>query len=466
MIDKKIEMHDCIDRKKKKRAKRQKREQSEREKRDRKKHQSGAKPDENSLKKQKKSKSNVKIKRYRKEHSAGKSRFAQSVLIVLVAAVMYLVIRPGVVDEITIEAGANFPALSEFLTHGYVEADFSEPWEDELNLNTVADYEIGITISGKEYTSLLHVTDTIAPVVEAKEAQTFKDEVLEPDDFIETVEDVTATMAEFVETPDFSAAGKQAVSLYVTDEGGNTVKVCTVMDVLEDTEPPVIEGVKELSVAVGGSISYKKNVTVTDDYDENVQLTIDSSEVDLNKVGDYNVTYIAEDAAGNVTEESTKVHVKPAGVETATEEIVNAKADEVLAQITTPEMSQYDKAKAIFNWVNSHVGWSDGTPKTNWVQGAYRGLFYQKGDCFVYASTSKCLLTRAGINNMDIGFSNPRRTHYWNLIDLGEGWYHFDCTRRVDGKTFFYCSDEEIMAYSNTHNGSHAYDPSAYPTIQ
>ena len=48
MIDKKVEMHDCIDRKKKKRAKRQKREQSEREKRDRKKHQAGAKTKETS----------------------------------------------------------------------------------------------------------------------------------------------------------------------------------------------------------------------------------------------------------------------------------------------------------------------------------------------------------------------------------------------------------------------------------
>ena len=145
---------------------------------------------------------------------------------------------------------------------------------------------------------------------------------------------------------------------------------------------------------------------------------------------------------------------------------MNRKADEILSQITTEDMSQREVAKAIFDWVHSNVGWADGTPKTDWIQGAYRGLFNRRGDCYVYASTSKCLLTRAGIENMDIGFSNPNRTHYWNLIDLGEGWYHFDATRRTDGRSFFYYSDADIRAYSNAHNGSHAYDPSQYPEIQ
>lgn len=158
--------------------------------------------------------------------------------------------------------------------------------------------------------------------------------------------------------------------------------------------------------------------------------------------------------------------MKPASVETATEEMVNKKADEILAGILTDGMSPYEKANAIFNWVYKNVGWSDKTPKTNWIQGAYRGLFNRRGDCFVYAFTSKCLLTRAGIANMDIGFSTARRTHYWNLIDLGEGWHHFDATRRTDGRSFFYCHDADIRAYSDSHNGSHAYDASKYPKIQ
>ena len=381
----------------------------------------------------------------------------------LILTLLWLM-RPKVAEELTREAGSSMPELSEFLQGNYKNAAFAS--DEQIDMNTVADYEIPILIYGRTYTSILHVVDTVAPVVETKDLSVYIGETPEPMDFIVSISDVTDTTVNFSETPDFTVPGLQKVELIVTDEGGNFSRTPAQLEMLADTEPPVIEGVQELTVAVGGSISYKKNITVSDNRDDSVTLTVDNSAVNLNQAGNYPVTYIAEDASGNVTEVNTVVHVKAPGVETATEEMVNAKADQVLAAITTADMSQYEVAQAIFNWVHENVRWSDGTPKTDWVQGAYRGLFEQKGDCFVYASTSKCLLTRAGITNMDIGFVNEKRIHYWNLIDLGEGWYHFDTTRRADGRSFFYSTDEEVMAYSNTHNGSHAYDPSQYPTIQ
>ena len=384
----------------------------------------------------------------------------------LLLVAFYMFSRPKVVEELMVEAGSDLPELSDFLMRDYKDAGFTQNLEELVDMNTVADYEIVITISGKEYTSVLHVVDTTAPVVVAKEVQVFKDKALQPIDFIEKIEDATKTTVKFVKPPDFTVSGLQKVELEIVDEGNNATRISAEVDILEDTEPPVIKGVKELTVEIGKSISYKKNVTVSDNYDENVTLKIDSSKVNLDTPGDYPVVYIAEDAAGNVAKKETVVHVKRANVKSVTEETVNEKADEILKRITTQGMSQYEVAKAIFNWVHDNIRWSDGTSKTSWIQGAYEGLFDQKGDCFVYASTAKCLLTRAGIANMDIGFSNPNRTHYWNLIDLGDGWYHFDATRRVDGNSFFYYSDEDIRAYSSTHNGSHAYDPSKYPEIQ
>lgn len=407
-----------------------------------------------------------KSRRYRRYRRWIRDKVVKIAILCLFLAALYVYCRPKVVEELVAEAGTDMPEISEFLMREYKDAHFTQEWEKQLDMHTVRDYEIGIMISDTEYTSVLHVVDTIAPSVVTKEVQIFKDHVLEPIDFIEKIEDATQTTAKFIEKPDFTVPGEQKVKLAVVDEGGNTTQVLASMEILEDLQPPVIAGVEELTVAIGDGISYKKNVTVSDNYDENVKLEIDNSQVDLNTQGDYPVTYIAKDAAGNVAEEETIVHVKPASVETATEEMVNKKADEILHQITTADMSQYEVAKAIFNWVHGNVGWSDGTPKTNWVQGAYRGLFERRGDCYVYASTSKCLLTQAGIANMDIGFSTERRTHYWNLIDLGEGWYHFDTTRRTDGKSFFYYNDADIREYSGTHNGSHAYNPADYPTIQ
>lgn len=234
----------------------------------------------------------------------------------------------------------------------------------------------------------------------------------------------------------------------------------------EDKEPPVIVGVKEITVPAGSSVSYKRGVDVTDNWDKEVVFTVDNSQVDLYKAGDYPITYIAVDRAGNTAEVTTTLHVEEPTVNTATEELVNSMADDLLEEITTDSMSQYEVAKAIFDWVHENIGYADNSPKEDWVKGAYRGLKEHQGDCFVYAMTSKCLLTRAGIKNMDIEKIPARTTHYWNLIDLGDGWYHFDNTRRKDGHSFFYCSDAEIMEYSRKHDGSHNYDPARYPDIQ
>lgn len=234
---------------------------------------------------------------------------------------------------------------------------------------------------------------------------------------------------------------------------------------LVDKEPPVIEGVHGLTTTLGGSISYKRDVTVTDNMDDNVSLTVDTSQVNLYVTGEYPVVYLAVDKAGNVASASATVTVMEDRASNATEEQVNARADEILAEISTVDMNKYDKAKAIFSWVHDNVAWVDDSPKTDWVEGAYRGLVERRGDCFVYAMSAKCLLTRAGIQNMDIEKIPDESEHIWNIIDIGEGWRHFDATRRGNGVSFFYTSDAELMEYSKSHGNSHNYDPSKYPKI-
>jgi hypothetical protein len=389
------------------------------------------------------------------------------VLLLIVVGIVYLFLpRIAVEKELTVEAGSEIPTVSDFLRFSNSSASIVSGLEGVETLDTVAEYPVTISIFNRDVKTTLIVQDTVAPVVTTCDQEAASGTTLEPEKFIASITDATSTTAAFKTDPDFTTEGTHEVLLLVTDEGGNTTEATASVNVWVDTEPPVIEGVSDISTVVGGSVSYKRDVTVTDNLDEDVELVIDNSAVDLDTIGEYTVVYSATDSAGNTATETATVTVKQASADTATEDTINAAADKILASILTDDMTLYEKAEAIYWWCHEKIAYVDGTPKVDYVNGAYRGLVDHRGDCYTYAMTAKCLLTRAGITNMDIErIPEGDSMHYWNLIDIGDGWYHFDTTRRADGTTFFYWTDAEIKKYSDAHNNSHNYDRSKYPTI-
>ncbi len=389
----------------------------------------------------------------------------------IVALIAYLFVTGNAVKyELTVEAGDKCPEVSEFLKWKELftgDACFVSDITEETVFDTVGDYGVIVRVYGRNYATVVHVRDTVAPQVTTKNVSLFMDNAVAPEDFIESITDATQTTVRFKEEPDLTAEGSRQVVLEVEDEGGNVTETEASLEIIVDHEPPVISGVKEITITAGSSVSYKKGITVTDNFDENVELSVNVGEdVDTSKPGDYPITYSAVDSAGNETTVETTLHVKAVTEDTVNEDSINAEADKLLAKILDDSMSQYEKAKTIYWWCHDHIAYSDGAPKTDWVHGAYQGIVKRKGDCYTYAMTAKCLLTRAGITNMDIEKIRVGNSmHYWNLIDIGEGWHHFDTTRRADGSTFFYLTDEELMAYSDAHNGTHNYDRSLYPEI-
>lgn len=388
------------------------------------------------------------------------------IILLALAGVVYLLLPYCcVLEEVTMEAGQSFPGVGAFLKWENKNASIVSGIEENTIFHHVGDYDITVRVYGRNVASVLHVRDTIAPEVITRNVTLFGGGVAEIEDFLVEINDATPYSVRFTQEPDCLTAGVRTVFLEVQDEGRNVTTAEASLEVVYDTEPPVIHGVGALTMVAGESISYKKGVTVTDNYDQDVRLEVDTSAVDTSSPGDYTVIYTATDNAGNRASVSAILHVEPVTIDTVTEESIYAEADKLLAVILNDSMSQYEQAKAIYDWCHGKIAYSDGTPKTNWVQGAYRGIVERKGDCYVYAATAKCLLTRAGITNMDIEKIPAKSMHYWNLIDLGDGWYHFDTCRRKDGSTFFYKTDAELMEYSNTHNKSHNYDKSLYPQI-
>ncbi|NLA85349.1 MAG: DUF5011 domain-containing protein [Clostridiales bacterium] len=229
-----------------------------------------------------------------------------------------------------------------------------------------------------------------------------------------------------------------------------------------DTEPPVIEGEDSVTIFIGEPASYRKYVTVTDNEDENVKLEIDSSAVNLNKEGTYTVIYTATDKAGNTSRKEVEIIVREKTEQDIQEEEVIAKARQVLSEITNDSMTPRETARAIYNWVRANIRY-DGNYQNNtdWIKGAYDGFRNRRGDCYVFFGVTKALLNEAGIQNMDI--VKKGGGHFWHLVNLGEGWYHYDTTPRRTGGEFFMMTDDEITEYSNKYGNSHVWERDKYP---
>lgn len=78
--------------------------------------------------------------------------------------------------------------------------------------------------------------------------------------------------------------------------------------VVQDTTPPVIEYNKEIKVLVGKKIDLLDGVKVRDNSKEDIKINI-KGEYDLDKVGTYELFYVAEDSSKNKCEEKFTLKV-------------------------------------------------------------------------------------------------------------------------------------------------------------
>lgn len=114
---------------------------------------------------------------------------------------------------------------------------------------------------------------------------------------------------------DLTQIGEYEVILVYRDkEYPVTVKV-------EDTLQPEIVMSEQMTVLMNTTPDLKKDVVVQDNSQQQVKLTIDASQLDMTKEGQYTVEYIAKDQTGNTTRKKRIIHViKEYGTAIQTEE--------------------------------------------------------------------------------------------------------------------------------------------------
>ena len=227
-----------------------------------------------------------------------------------------------------------------------------------------------------------------------------------------------------------------------------------------DTTPPVFKEYRSHLVYIGDTVSYRSGVILTDDSGEEPVLTIDSSQVNLKEAGEYPLTYTATDAAGNSATCEVTVVVRER--EEVTQEMLDARADEIIEKVLGDAPRDMEALETLFKWTKKNIHYVNYFEQNDDISAAWEGLVYERGDCYVYACASKELLTRAGFKNDMIRTAR----HYWNLVDLGEGWYHFDTTPHLELPNLCLITTDELLAYSNSrYRPTHDFDPSKYPEI-
>jgi len=372
----------------------------------------------------------------------------------------------NIAQELTAECGTTLDTLRDTLFAAMQKAGAELPtFDSSFDPETLAPGTYDVRLIGKysRPTVSLTMVDTTPPVLTTAPITAYIGHTLIPDRFVAELSDATEVKLSFKTEPDTSRAGNITVTVIAEDAGGNKVESTTTASVIADTAAPAIYGVKTIYAQQNGTVSYRSGVSAYDNADGNVAVKVDASGVDVNRVGKYYVTYTATDKAGNTAKQTAAVYVTGAN-----EASVSLYANEILSVITTPGMTDTQKAYAIYTWCVGHLRYSTATSHLmgKFIEAAYSGFTSHIGNCYTYYAVASALLTHAGIENIEIQRNNPKAPHYWNLVKINGNWYHLDTCPKWKSHPIqtFLLTDWQVKQYSTYElEGYYSFDPSLYP---
>ena len=302
-------------------------------------------------------------------------------------------------------------------------ADLGRPeaQPEEFMANVLGTYPVRVRVNEGTEIALVTLVDTTGPALTLREGTYYTRHDLTPEELV-VAEDVTGATLSFVKAPDQDSDQPQTFSVRAVDGAGNETVAAFPLTLAVDTTPPVLYGVVNVGGYVGEPIAYFKEAYAEDDVDGRVEMAVDS-QVILSRKGKYTVTYIATDKSGNSASKScTYTLVEPA----VTDEEVHTMAQGVLKEIITDDMVAAEKLKAVFDYVRGRIHYTGASNKTDWRREAVRGNTEGRGDCFTVYCLTRALLDELKIPYMSLTRRGGSTRHYWLIVNIGTGWYHFD----------------------------------------
>ena len=327
-----------------------------------------------------------------------------------------------------------------------------------VNIDLPQTINFTITYLWTNMECVLEIADTTPPTGVGIPQKLFSvDKLPDVEKCVKDVKDRTDVSMKWGKIPDISAGGDFEAEALLTDACGNTASIPVPLKVTKDSTAPVIEGTKNYSGFIGDPITYREGVTVTDDYDKNPTLTIDTSGIDLNKPGVYKVTYIATDFSGNKSTAEIEVELMKKPKTYVDQEVVDKAAQKILNKIIKPGMTDKEKALQIVWWCRYNIGYKAKGDSTSRNRAAYDAITKRSATCYGFACAVREMLNLCGIENMFIKRYPWRHSvHFWNYIKIDGEWYHCDSTPRNGYSSYFFMyTTREIQNFH--HNGWYGY---------
>ena len=370
--------------------------------------------------------------------------------------------RAKINTEVTIETGSQI-ILDDFLSADVDQAAF---FTDITGIDTNVPGSYGLVIKfedfGREFHQdvVLNIEDTTAPTGTAVPQTVYSGDLPEASSVVENIYDLSPVTVTYKGEPDVSQGGEYVFEVLLTDTSGNETVVEVPFTVIDDHLAPLIYGAHNIEAFIGDSIAYLDGITVTDDYDDEPQLTVDNSQIDMTVPGTYPVTYTACDENGNSTSVTVELNLRIRPERYYEPEVLYELCRQLNEQygIYTEDMTDIEKAFRIFNWASHNVYYSGEADKTDWTCAAYDGLTTLHGDCYNYYAVCRAFLDMEGIPNMLVArYPVTWSAHYWNLVYLDGAWYHCDALAFSSPYGYYFmCSDADVNPYD------HLYDPEVY----
>lgn len=235
--------------------------------------------------------------------------------------------------EITVDVDEKYN-YKDNISYVYLGSVDDVKIDKKIDTSKIDDYDITYSYKGNKLKCHISVEDKKGPILKLKNYKTDTVEELTPDVFVESCEDYSEFEIH-IETEDLSSVGKTTVVIKAVDKYGNeTVESCE-LERIEDTTPPIINGVQEYVEVMQGDYFDYQAVSVEDDMDSNPSLEINGW-IDFGVPGTYTVNYMAVDRTGNIASVDSTIVV-----------MANAEANMRVVYLTFDDGPSYNTASVL-----------------------------------------------------------------------------------------------------------------------